>query len=102
MVVFSHPPDATQWLTVGEAAKLTEGMRMTALRGTPGVAPLIVQHCLYAKKIPVAYVTHPFGPEMGVKDPGPANELYSLTAQRSVPVMWWADERPRSAWHEQL
>ena len=49
-----------------------------------------------------ALVAHPDGPEFGAKDTKANDELFEYTRQRSTPVIWWADERPRSAWTEQL
>lgn len=100
-VIAAHPPDASRWLTVAEAAAMTDGALMTFARGRAGLAPLWLRHLLHAKQIPVALAAHPAGPESG----GPAeghDELYRLTAQRSTPVLWWERERPLSAWTEQV
>lgn len=84
-----------------EAAGAAEGARITWIAGKPAIWALALRNILYAKRVPTRYVEHPLGPEMGGAAGG-QDALYRLTAQRSLPVLWWADERPRSVWSEQL
>eukprot|EP00747_Dinoflagellata_sp_TGD_P184680 gnl/TRDRNA2_/TRDRNA2_40546_c0_seq1.p1 gnl/TRDRNA2_/TRDRNA2_40546_c0~~gnl/TRDRNA2_/TRDRNA2_40546_c0_seq1.p1 ORF type:complete len:256 (+),score=48.00 gnl/TRDRNA2_/TRDRNA2_40546_c0_seq1:74-841(+) len=72
------------------------GMRITMLPGMPGVFAEALKNFCYVKKIPVTRVLHPFGDAAGQK------KLYELTAQTSLPTMFWQDERPRNSWIEQL
>eukprot|EP01062_Namystynia_karyoxenos_P001057 TRINITY_DN10370_c0_g1_i1.p1 TRINITY_DN10370_c0_g1~~TRINITY_DN10370_c0_g1_i1.p1 ORF type:complete len:265 (+),score=68.76 TRINITY_DN10370_c0_g1_i1:71-865(+) len=85
-------------LAQGAAAS---GCRLTWREGRPAIFALALKLILEVKKVPVLFVRHPVGPESG----GPAggqDELYRLTAQRSLPVLFWNDERPRSIWNDQL
>merc|ERR1712032_42290 len=78
-----------------------EGMRMTWIPklGPIWCAWLAVKQILHIKQIPVTLVKHPaFDPA----DPSSQDKLFQMTAQTSLPVLWWNKERPRSSWLEQL
>ena len=44
---------------------------------------MAIKNLYHAKKVPVIHVEHPQGDQ---------EELYQLTAQRSNPTSWWAEE----------
>uniref|UniRef100_A0A7S1VYR7 Glutathione transferase n=1 Tax=Alexandrium catenella TaxID=2925 RepID=A0A7S1VYR7_ALECA len=73
------------------------GVRITFVPGRPGMIPLALKNLLDVKGVPYTLVVHP---AMGEGDDQAL--LYELTAQKSVPVMFCDDERPRSAWVEQV
>ncbi|CAE7262094.1 unnamed protein product [Symbiodinium natans] len=81
------------FMPLKEAAAMKEGLRVTGVPGLPGIWIVAVKNLYHAKKVPVIHVAHPTGDQ---------EELYQLTAQRSNPTSWWADEAPRSSWLEQL
>lgn len=91
---------AVNFVSLDEAAKM-KGVRVTMLPGAPAIWAEALKNFLDAKKVPYTRVQHPLGPEMGGPKDG-QDALYKLTAQKSVPVMWYDDERPRSSWVEQM
>jgi len=81
-----------RWIKLDEVENVG-GMRMSWI---PEIGPiwcawLAVKQILHIKNIPVVLVHHQDN-----------DKLYQITAQRSFPVLWWEDERPRSAWLEQV
>jgi len=70
------------------------GLRVVLAAGSISPWSEALKQVLFLKRIPFAWVQ----PKM----PGPDPELQEWTAQTSVPVAIWNDERPRSTWMEQL
>src|ERR1700756_3850320 len=78
---------------------IKEARAMSGLRG--GLAAGLIspwsealKQVLFLKRLPFAWVA----PQM----PGPDPELQTWTAQTSMPVAVWNQERPRTTWMEQL
>ena len=59
---------------------------------------LALKQVCFIKQIPLILVRHP---SMGM-DAEKMKLLKEMTAQESFPVIWWQNERPRSAWLEQV
>jgi hypothetical protein len=76
-----------------EQAVAISGLRVVLPPGIPGPWAEAVKGILHVKKIPFTRVRH---------DRGNYAPLIRWTAQSSAPVMVYNDERPRSAWSDQL
>jgi glutathione S-transferase len=76
-----------------EQAVAISGLRVVLPPGIPGPWAEAVKGILHVKKIPFTRVRH---------DRGNYAPLVRWTAQSSAPVMVYNDERPRSAWSDQL
>ena len=76
-----------------EQAKTTEGMRIIAPPGRPNPWAEGLKGMCHVKNIPFTLVG---------KAPGHDAALQEWTSQSSAPVAIWNDERPRSAWNEQV
>lgn len=80
-----------------EKAVGMSGVRVTMWPGAPAIYAEALKNLLDAKAVPYTRVAHPMIGE------GDNQEfLNKLTAQKSLPVMFYDDERPRSAWVEQV
>ena len=77
-----------------QEARATSGLRVVLAAGSISPWSEALKQILFLKRVPFAWVT----PTM----PGPDPELQAWTAQTSMPVAVWNDERPRSSWMEQL
>ena len=91
-----------EFISLEEAAKMTEGTRITFVPGIQAIYAEALKNICYVKKIKVIRVLHPF---MGIdKKTGKDRqaELYALTSQTSLPTMLHDEERPRNVWIEQL
>lgn len=77
-----------------EEARAMSGLRVVLAAGSISPWSEALKQVLFLKRIPFAWVA----PKM----PGPDPELQSWTAQTSMPVAVWNEERPRSTWMEQL
>eukprot|EP01062_Namystynia_karyoxenos_P062232 TRINITY_DN55147_c0_g1_i1.p1 TRINITY_DN55147_c0_g1~~TRINITY_DN55147_c0_g1_i1.p1 ORF type:complete len:265 (+),score=62.40 TRINITY_DN55147_c0_g1_i1:80-874(+) len=77
------------------------GCRCTWIEGLPATYAVCIRLVLEVKKVNVLFIRHPLGPEMGGPPDG-QDELMRLTAQRSLPVVFWNDERPRTVWNEMV
>jgi hypothetical protein len=81
------------------------GVRYTAVPECPAPISEPLKQILWVKKIPAARVPHPADPAVGLaflSDAAGCELLQQTTAQTSWPVLWCDDERPRTAWLEQL
>lgn len=76
-----------------EQAKRLDGLRIVAPPGRPNPWAEGLKSMCHVKKIPFVLVA---------KAPGHDAALQEWTSQSSAPVAIWNDERPRSAWNEQL
>ena len=76
-----------------EQAVTMSGLRVVLPPGIPGPWAEAIKGILYAKKIPFTRVRH---------DRADYSRLIKWTAQSSVPVIVYNDERPRSVWSDQL
>lgn len=72
------------------------GLRITMLPGLPGLWAEALKNLCDVKKVEYIRAIHPFG------DKDAQAYLYQLTAQRSLPIMLYNDEPPRSALVEQI
>jgi glutathione S-transferase len=93
---------AVSFITLDEAAAMTEGVRITFIPGVQALYAEALKNICFAKEIPVIRALHPL---MGIdKKTGEDRQkrLYELTSQTSLPTMFFKDERPRSVWIEQL
>ena len=91
-----------EFISLEEAAKMTEGTRITFIPGIQAIYAEALKNICYVKKIKVIRVLHPF---MGIdKKTGKDRQasLYELTSQTSLPTMFHDEERPRNVWIEQL
>ena len=91
-----------EFISLEEAAKMTEGTRITFVPGIQAIYAEALKNICYVKKIKVIRVLHPF---MGIdKKTGKDRQarLYELTSQKSLPTMFHDEERPRNVWIEQL
>jgi glutathione S-transferase len=77
-----------------QEAKAMSGLRVVLAAGSISPWSEALKQILFLKRVPFAWVK----PKM----PGPDPELQAWTAQTSMPVAVWNDERPRSGWIEQL
>lgn len=77
-----------------EEARAMSGLRVVLAAGSISPWSEALKQVLFLKRVPFAWVK----PRM----PGPDPELQAWTAQTSMPVAVWNDERPRSSWMEQL
>jgi glutathione S-transferase len=85
----------TSWLTL-EQSLGAPGLRIAPVRGgVPSPWSEFVRACFHVKHIPYSLVDAR-DPDRGL------TPLKPLTAQESLPVVFWNDERPRSYWLEQL
>ena len=91
-----------EFINLETAASMKTGVRVTMSKGFPALYSECLKNICYCKNIPIIRVIHP---NMG-KDRKTGEDrqkrLFELTAQTSLPVMWYNDERPRSNWSEQL
>ncbi len=81
---------------------MSEGTRITFVPGVQALFAEALKNICFVKKIPVIRALHP---PMGVdKQTGENRQarLYELTRQTGLPTMFYADERPRNVWTEQL
>ena len=93
---------APKFISLDEAAAMTEGTRITFIPGVQALYAEALKNICFAKGIPVIRALHP---QMGVdKETGKDRQarLYELTSQTGLPTMFFADERPRNVWTEQL
>ena len=93
---------AVSFITLDEAAAMTEGVRITFIPGIQALYAEALKNICFVKDIPVIRALHPL---MGVdKKTGEDRQkrLYELTSQTSLPTMFFNDERPRNVWIEQL
>ena len=91
-----------EFISLEEAAKMTEGTRITFVPGIQAIYAEALKNICYVKKIKITRVLHPF---MGIdKKTGKDRQarLYELTSQTSLPTMFHDEERPRNVWIEQL
>ena len=77
-----------------EQARRASGLRIVTLAHVPSPWGEALKGILYIKQLPHARVSHAFG--------SPTTTLHEWTAQDSFPVLAWNDERPRTAWIDQL
>ena len=94
--------DSPEFITLEEAAAMTEGTRVTFIPGLPALYAEALKNICYVKGIPLVRALHPM---MGVdKETGEDRQarLYELTSQTSIPTMFHDQERPRNVWLEQL
>jgi hypothetical protein len=75
-------------------ARAMKGLRVVLAAGSISPWSEALKQILFLKRIPFTWVA----PAV----PGPDPELQEWTAQTSMPVAVWNDERPRSTWMEQL
>ena len=90
------------FITLDEAAQMTEGVRITFVPGVQALYSEALKNICFVKEIPVIRTLHPL---MGVdKETGEDRQarLYELTSQTSLPTMFVDTERPRNVWIEQL
>lgn len=81
------------------------GVRYTAVPECPAPISEPLKQVLWVKRIPAARVPHPADPSIGLtflSDVEGSALLRGATAQTSWPVLFCDDERPRTAWIEQL
>ena len=81
---------------------MTEGTRITFIPGVQALFAEALKNICFVKGIPVIRALHPL---MGVdKETGQDRQarLYELTSQTGLPTMFYAEERPRNVWTEQL
>lgn len=90
--------DEPKFVSLQEGAKMTEGLRVTMIPGLPGLFPEAFKNFLDARGTPYTRVMHPMASKA---DPN-QTDLFALTKQKSTPVFFFNDERPRSAWIEQV
>ena len=91
-----------EFISIEEAAKMTEGTRITFIPGIQAIYAEALKNICFVKKIKIIRVLHPF---MGIdKKTGKDRQarLYELTSQTSLPTMLHDEERPRNVWIEQL
>jgi glutathione S-transferase len=85
----------TQWLTL-EQGLAASGLRIAPVRAkVPSAWSELAKACFRVKGIPIALVDAR-DPESGLAS------IRVLTAQESLPVVWWNDARPRTNWLEQI
>ena len=91
-----------EFIPLEDGATMKKGVRITFMRGFPALYAEALKNSCYVKNIPIHRVHHP---SMG-KDKKTGEDrqkrLFELTAQTSLPVIWYNEERVRSAWSEQL
>ena len=88
--------DSPEFITLEEAAAMTEGTRVTFIPGLPALYAEALKNICYVKGIPLVRALHPM---MGVdKETGEDRQarLYELTSQTSIPTMFHDQERPRN------
>ena len=93
---------APTFITLDEAAAMTEGTRITFIPGVQALYAEALKNICFVKDIPVIRALHPL---MGVDaETGEDRQarLYELTSQTGLPTMFYNDERPRNVWSEQL
>ena len=81
------------------------GVRYTAVPECPAPISEPLKQLLWIKRVPAARVAHPADPAIGLpflSDAAGSQLLQQATAQTSWPVLFHEDERPRTAWLEQL
>src|SRR5579884_3579796 len=81
------------YISIKEARAMS-GLRVVLAAGSISPWSEALKQVLFVKRLPFAWVA----PKM----PGPDPELQAWTAQTSMPVAVWNEERPRSTWMEQL
>ena len=94
--------DNPNFITLDEAAAMTEGTRITFIPGIQALYAEALKNICFAKGIPIIRALHPL---MGIdKATGKDRQarLFELTRQTGLPTMFFNDERPRNVWTEQL
>ena len=94
--------NSPNFISLDEAAAMTEGTRITFIPGVQALFAEALKNICFVKGIPVIRALHPL---MGVdKETGQDRQarLYELTSQTGLPTMFYAEERPRNVWTEQL
>ena len=94
--------NSPNFISLDEAAAMTEGTRITFIPGIQALFAEALKNICFVKGIPVIRALHPL---MGVdKETGQDRQarLYELTSQTGLPTMFYAEERPRNVWTEQL
>jgi len=94
--------DNPNFITLDEAAAMTEGTRITFIPGIQALYAEALKNICFAKGIPIIRALHPL---MGIdKVTGKDRQarLFELTRQTGLPTMFFNDERPRNVWTEQL
>jgi glutathione S-transferase len=94
--------NSPNFISLDEAAAMTEGTRITFIPGVQALFAEALKNICFVKGIPVIRALHPL---MGVdKETGQDRQarLYELTSQTGLPTMFYAQERPRNVWTEQL
>ena len=98
----SKSTNSPHFISLEEAAAMTEGTRITFIPGIQALFAEALKNICFVKDIPVIRALHPL---MGVdKETGQDRQarLYELTSQTGLPTMFYAQERPRNVWTEQL
>ena len=72
------------------------------MRGFPALFAESLKNLCYAKKVKFTRVKHPSMGKDRKTGEDRQSRLFELTSQKSVPTMWFNEERPRSVWTEQL
>ena len=81
------------FISLEEAAAMKKGVRLHVVRGQYAIVAVWIQELLNLRGVDVLYVNH---------DSGKYEEIFRLTSQTSLPVLWVDDERPYSAFLEQV
>ncbi len=95
-------PKGPSFISLNEAAEMTEGTRITFMPGVQALYAEALKNICFAKQIAVIRALHP---PMGIdKETGQDRQarLYELTRQTGLPTMFYEQERPRNVWTEQL
>ena len=89
-----NTPNSPHFISLDEAAQMTEGTRITFIPGVQALYAEALKNICFVKDIPIIRALHPM---MGVdKETGEDRQarLYELTKQTGLPTMFHNDERP--------